>query len=345
MAYRAWRGLSARAGWGHATCHRGTSPVVFHLSKYSPVSTPFTPYSTFLARHFAGKVQKLPVDCGATCPVRDGTLSTAGCAFCNGRSFVPAPSSRAGAVREQLERGKRFFARRTAGADGVTYLAYFQAGSNTWAPPAEMSPRFEEALATEGVGGLVIATRPDCLGDEWLDCLERFSRRTFVMVELGVESTTDRVLHALGRGHDVACSRRAIEALAARGLPVGVHLILGLPGETRGEMLSQASWLSALPMSVVKLHQLQVVRGSRLGEQWLARPGSVPVMSAEAYVGLVADYLERLSPRIAVERFVSQSPGAALLAPRWGLKNDAVTRLIVNELARRGSHQGLRCGE
>lgn len=310
-----------------------------------PQASLFTPYSAFLARHFSGKVQKLPVDSGAGCPVRDGTLATGGCAFCNGRSFVPAPSAQPGSVRLQLERGKAFFARRTAGCHSVTYLAYFQNGSNTWPPPSAMLPPINEALAVSGVGGLVLATRPDCLSAPWLATLRQLAQQTFVMVELGVETTTDRVLRDMGRGHTVDQSRQAIEQLADLDIPVGVHTILGLPGESRSEMLAQAAWLSALPVSVVKLHQLQIVRGSRLATQWMESPDRFDLFTPEAYVTLVADYLERLDRRIAVERFVSQSPAGALIAPRWGLKNDVVTHLIVNELARRGTCQGLRSGD
>lgn len=305
-----------------------------------PEPLPFTPYSAFLSRYFSTKVQKLPVDCGAGCPVRDGSAGTSGCAFCNGRSFVPSPAGAILPVPVQLERGKRFYSRQVRGHASVSYLAYFQAGSNTYPPPADMMPRLEEALGVPDVEGLVIATRPDCITPEWTDCLARLSRRAFVMVELGVESVSDEVLRGIGRGHDTATSRRAILELASCGIPVGVHTILGLPGETRHSLLDQARWLSNLPVSTLKLHQLQVLRGSQLGAAYAANPRNVPVLDAPTYVRLVADCLERLHPRIAIDRFVSQSPPAALIAPRWGLKNDAVTRLVTEELNRRHSFQG-----
>lgn len=303
----------------------------------------YTPYSVFLARYFDGKVQKLPLDAGAGCPVRDGTLGNGGCAFCNGRSFVPGHCSSSFHVAEQLAEGKRFFLRKLPKNVRVSYLAYFQAGSNTYAPVREMRPLIEEALGVEDVCGVVLATRPDCLPPEWLGYLAELARQTFVMVELGVESVIDETLQRVGRGHDAEASRRAVCELAERGIAVGVHLILGLPGERRADWLRQTEWLSALPVDVLKLHQLQVLRGSRMEHQYALRPGDFSLFGLDDYVVLVADYLERLHPRIAVERFVSQSPTHALIAPRWDVKNGEVVRRITDELQSRGSFQGKHC--
>ena len=299
----------------------------------------YTPYVAFLQKHFDHKMQKLPIDAGCTCPVRDGHLSHGGCAFCNACSFVPPCSASAADIKEQVARGKNFF-KRKQGNKPCSYLAYFQSGTNTYASPKEMLPLFDAALNSQGIEGLVLATRPDCMSDEWVETLLQLSQRTFVLVELGVESTNDEVLLRMNRGHDTACSIRAIERLHEVGLPVCAHLIIGLPGETRDSMLCQTDVVNELSVEVIKLHQLQYLRGSRLGSAYMASPERFHVLQVEEYVMLVADYVERLSPTIAIERFVSQSPAGQLIAPRWGLKNDTITHMIERELMQRGTRQG-----
>lgn len=301
---------------------------------------PFFTYSQYLSGYFSGKVRKIPVDVRCTCPVRDGTLSHTGCAFCNGRSYVPRFVDTSCSVKAQLEAGKRFFARKVAGSAEVHYLAYFQNGCNTYQSCERGRRFFDEALSVPGVDGLVIATRPDCLTDGWLELMEEYTERTFFIVELGLESVSDEALHRVGRGHTVDCSRQAVECLASRGIKVGVHFILGLPGETRQTMLAQPTFLSSLPVVSVKVHQLQILRGSRLATDYETAPGSYRLFTPEAYVELLADYLERLSARIAVDRLVSQSAPLELIAPKWGLKNDDIVRRVVQVLIRRGSKQG-----
>lgn len=299
----------------------------------------YTPYVAFLQKHFDHKMQKLPIDAGCTCPVRDGHLSHDGCAFCNACSFVPPCSTSAADIKEQIARGKDFF-KRKQGNKPCGFLAYFQSGTNTYAAPQEMLPLFDAALNCQRVEGLVLATRPDCMSNEWVETLQQLSQRTFVLVELGVESTNDEVLLRMNRGHDTACSIRAVERLHEVGLPVCAHLIIGLPDETRHSTLQQADVMNKLQVEVIKLHQLQYLRGSRLGSAYMASPERFHVLQLEAYVTLVADYVERLSPTIAIERFVSQSPAGQLIAPRWGLKNDTITHMIERELMQRGTRQG-----
>jgi len=301
---------------------------------------PFTTYSSFVSRHFSCRVQKIPVSIGAGCPVRDGLNGNGGCAFCNGKSFVPSYCDSSKSAARQIEDGKAFFSRKCPAGDEVAYLAYFQSGTNTYAPPSVMMPLFREALRVAGVKGIVIATRPDCLGAEWVENLRTLASGTFVLVEVGVESANDEVLRNMGRGHDFECSRRAILSLHESGIFVGAHIILGLPGEAENSMLRQAELLSELPVDVLKLHQLQILRGSLLEKKYRCAPASVPLFTCDGYVSLVARYLERLSPQIAVERFVSQSPSAELVAPRWGVKNDEVVRRVVSLLDERGSWQG-----
>lgn len=301
----------------------------------------YTPYAAFLQKHFDHKMQKLPIDAGCTCPVRDGTLSHGGCAFCNACSFVPPCSASAADIKEQIERGKLFFMRKQ-GHNTCGFLAYFQSGTNTYASPQNILPLLHTALSCPGVEGVVLATRPDCLSDEWIAALQLLAKRTFVLVELGIESTNDEVLRRMNRGHDTACSLQAVERLHRIGMPVCAHLIIGLPGETRNSILSQTNVLNKIGVEVIKLHQLQYLRGSKLGNAYLKRPETFRVFKVDEYVSLVADYIERLSPSIAIERFVSQSPANQLIAPRWGLKNDAVTRMIEQELRLRGTQQGCK---
>ena len=222
------------------------------------------------------------------------------------------------------------------------YLAYFQAYTNTYAGLEQLKALYEEALKVPKVVGLVIGTRPDCMPDELLDYLTELSKRCFVLVEFGVESTLDRTLEAINRGHDFACSADAIRRTAARGIAVGAHIILGLPGEQPSDILAHADTLSTLPLDTLKLHQLQLIKGTKLAAQVAANPTWVPAFSADEYAELVVDFLERLRPDLAVERFVSQSPPELLIAPDWGLKNYEFTHLVEKKLRERHSFQGKR---
>lgn len=294
---------------------------------------PYTHYAQFIAQYFTGKVQKLPVDAGLSCPVRDGSLSRGGCSFCNAHSFVPSSCANAESVVHQLQAAKTFFARKISqSTTPVTFLAYFQSGTNTYAPVQHMQPLIEAALSVEGVRGVVLATRPDCLSDEWMNYLQQLSQQCFVMVELGVESIDDAVLSAVGRCHDVATSERAIARLHQIHIPVCVHVIFGLPNERTDYVLRLAHWLNAQKVEVVKLHQLQIVRGSRMAQIYQRNPSAFTLFTLDAYVRTVVEFLHHLSPKVAVERLVSQSPYAQLIAPRWGVKNDEVLLRIQAEL-------------
>ena len=300
----------------------------------------YTAYSDFLKKHFGGKVQKLPVDAANTCPVRDGTIARGGCDFCNARSFVPKCWQNGRDVLEQIAYGKSFFKRKYSTAGEVSYLAYFQSGTNTYGPLARGSELIDAALSADGVRGVVLATRPDCLTNDWLDYLQLLSEQTFVMVELGIESVDDQVLGRVHRGHTFDTSCKAVNALQQRELPVCAHLIFGLPGEQPGYHIKTAEAMNALHVDVVKLHQLQVLKGSQMAHDYLTNPEQWGWFSLNGYVAFVADFLEHLSPLVAIERFVSQSPAGQLIAPKWGVKNDVVMQRVVDELRNRGSWQG-----
>lgn len=302
----------------------------------------YTDFSVFLSRHFPGKVQKLTVNAGFTCPNRDGRVGRGGCTYCNNQTFHPNYSPDPRSVTQQLEEGKRFFSRKYP---SMEYLAYFQAFTNTYGRFDRLRSLYEEALGVEGVRGLVIGTRPDCVDDELLDYLAGVHRRRFVLLEYGVESTLDSTLRRIRRGHDFACAVDAIRRTADRAIPVGVHLILGLPGETREQILHHAEVLSDLPIDTLKLHQLQIVRGTAMAAEYASHPERFHIYDVDEYVRLVVDFLRRLRPDIAVERFTSQSPREWLIAPDWGIKNyefvEKVKRLLRSEFPTATAGEGV----
>lgn len=298
---------------------------------------PYTDFSVFLKSYFDVKVQKLSVHAGFSCPNRDGRLGYGGCTYCNNQTFNPAYCGGRDSVAAQLEAGKRFFSRKYP---QMMYLAYFQAYTNTYAELPRLRELYEEALGVEGVIGLVIGTRPDCVSDELLDYLAELHRKAFVLVEYGMETTSDEVLKRINRGHTYACAAEAVRRTALRGIPVGAHLIMGLPGLTAEQMARQALALSELPLNTLKLHQLQIVRGTVMAKEYKAFPERFHLFSPEEYAELIVDFLEYLRPEIAVERFVSQSPKELLLAPDWGLKNYEFVTLVRRRLEERKTWQG-----
>lgn len=280
-------------------------------------------YSHWIREQFPFRVQKISVDAGFSCPNRDGHLSMGGCTFCNNKTFNPAYCDNRKSITRQLEEGKAFFAKKYP---EMKYLAYFQAYSNTYGPLAELKAKYEEALAVDDIVGLVIGTRPDCVSDEVLDYLETLSHQTFLIVEYGIESANDDTLQRINRGHSFACSRQAIIKAHQKGIITCGHIILGLPGEDEQEMLRQAKAISDLPLDILKLHQLQVIKGTPLATEYESHP--FRVLSAEEYVDLVIRYVSQLRNNIILERFVSQSPPDMVLAPKWGLKNHEFTDLL-----------------
>ena len=300
------------------------------------MNTPsYNDYGTWIRRQFPYRVQKISVDAGFSCPNRDGRISTGGCSYCDNRTFNPAYCQRHDSVTAQLEAGKRFFGRKYP---EMKYLAYFQAYTNTYARLDRLRRLYEEALAVEDVVGIVIGTRPDCISEELLDYLEALNRQTFLTVEYGVETANDETLRRINRGHDFACSASAIRQTHERGILTGAHIILGLPGEDAAESLRQAPLISALPIDILKIHQMQVIKGTRLAEAFGQQP--FHIYSAEEYIALIAQYIRRLREDMVLERFVSQSPEELLIAPHWGLKNHEFTNLLMNYLRKNNIRQG-----
>lgn len=284
-------------------------------------------FGTWIRNQLPFRVQKISIDAGFTCPNRDGRIGIGGCIFCDNKSFNPSYCSHKKSITEQLEDGKRFFAKKYP---EMKYLAYFQAYTNTYDTVDKLKQLYEEALKVEDVVGIVIGTRPDCVSSELLDYLEELNKRTFLIVEYGIESCNDDTLRYINRGHDFACTRKAVEETAKRGIYVGGHVIMGLPGEDASESLRQAPIISSLPLTMLKIHQMQIIKGTRLAKIYKERP--FHLYTIEEYIDLITQYIGLLRSDLVLERFVTQSPPEMLIAPKWGLKNYEFTNLLNNRL-------------
>ncbi len=298
----------------------------------------YTPFS--YRDRYGLRLQRLTLDGGFTCPNRDGMLGTGGCTFCDNAAFHPG-YTRGKSIAEQLEAGIAFHAQRGRRADG--YLAYFQAFSNTYAPLPILRERYEAALSHPSVKGLVIGTRPDCVDAEKLDYLASLKEcGKIVEVEYGIESVFDPTLERVHRGHTFACTEKAVRETAERGLPVGGHIIIGLPGETREMLLEEADILSSLPLTSLKFHQLQIIKGTQMEKEFAQRPGDFLRLGPDEYVDLLVDMLERLQPQIAIGRIASSVPPAFTDAP-WGLlKHEELLRRLEARMEERNTRQGIK---
>lgn len=297
----------------------------------------YNDFSGFLASQFPFRVQKISLNAGFTCPNRDGTKGHGGCTYCNNQTFNPAYCRTEKSVTLQLSEGKSFFARKYP---EMKYLAYFQAYTNTYADLEHLKQMYEEALSVPDVVGLVIGTRPDCMPDTLLDYLEELNKRTFLLVEYGIESVENRTLERINRGHTFECTQDAVWRTADKGIKVGGHVILGLPGEEHDMLIRQAEILSELPLTTLKLHQLQLIKGTRMAYEYAQCPFDFHLYSADEYIELIIDYIEHLRPDLILERFISQSPKELLIAPDWGLKNHEFTEKVRKRLRERDSYQG-----
>jgi len=294
-------------------------------------------YSSYLKTVFDEQVQKISINAGFTCPNRDGSIGTGGCTYCNNQTFNPDYCKPEKSITQQLDEGIAFFRKKYP---NQRYLAYFQAYTNTYGEINSLKQKYEEALSHPLVAGLVIGTRPDCVTDELLNYFADLSKRSYIMIEYGVESTSDQTLALINRGHNYETSVQAITKTAQKGIAAGAHLILGLPGENHETILSHAKNISQLPLTTIKLHQLQLIRGTKMAQQFVEHPEWFHLYSADEYIELAIDFIERLNPDFVIERFVSQSPKELLIAPDWGLKNYEFTAKIEKALRRRETFQG-----
>ena len=297
----------------------------------------YNDFSTHFRTLFEGRVQKISVNAGFTCPNRDGTRGRGGCTYCNNKTFQPTYCDLDNLLKIQLDEGISFFSRKYK---TMRYLAYFQSYTNTYAPVQILRDLYEEAISYPGVIGLVIATRPDCLSSEVLDLLEELSRKCYVMVELGLETLKDATLERINRGHTSEESVLAIKELACRSIHNCAHLILGLPSEDHGDFIEQARVISTLPVENIKLHQLQIHKGTAMAKEYSLFPERFQLFTVQGYTEMVVDYLENLNPAIIVERFVSSAPDNMVIAPRWGIKNYEFVAKVEKRLLERNTWQG-----
>ena len=297
----------------------------------------YSDYASVLRARFGTRVQKISINGGFSCPNRDGSLSTGGCTYCNNHSFVPDYCMSPKSISQQISEGISFFHHKY---QAQKYLAYFQSYTNTYAPIERLQQLYEEALSHPQMLGLVIGTRPDCVSTELLDYLAELNKRYYVVVEYGVESTCESTLLSINRRHSYADAVKAIHETAKRGLQTAAHLILGLPPEDRETILSHAKQIAKLPLNILKLHQLQLIKGTKMAQQYEENPSLFHLYTIDEYIDLAIDFIEFLPVSIAIERFTSQSPDTFLIAPKWNVKNFEFTAKITKRMQERNCRQG-----
>ena len=295
-------------------------------------------FSRFLRERFGARVYRVTIDAGFTCPNVDGSVAVGGCVYCDNRSFSPNRRLPRTTVREQVRRGIEILQRRYQ-AD--KFLAYFQAATNTYAPAEKLKKLYDEALEHPQIVGLAIGTRPDCVPDDILDLIESYARDRYVCLELGLQTMHDRSLDWMNRGHHFDAFIDAVQRCQGRGLDLCAHVILGLPGESREDMLATADALASLPVHAVKIHNLHVVKDTPLEKMY--ERGEARMFERDEYVQIVCDFLEHLRPEMVIHRLSGDAPPDYLVAPLWCLDKPALLRAIHDELERRDSWQGKKC--
>jgi radical SAM protein (TIGR01212 family) len=295
----------------------------------------YNSFGSYIKKQFGTTVYKVNVDAGFTCPNRDGTVGTSGCIYCNNDSFRPNSCRPTLSLKEQINNGIAYI-RKRYGAD--KFLVYFQPYTNTYAPIHELEHIYKEALSEPSVVGLAIGTRPDAVDEEKIDLLQSLSERYFILVEYGMQSMYDRTLEFINRGHDYDTFRKALDLTKDRGIMIGAHIIVGFPTETREEMLSMADELSHLPVEFLKIHQLQVIRDTPL--EAIYRENPFHVFGYDEYIEFAADFIERLTPRIVLQRLFATAPDSILIAPRWDKGRHEILRDIERRLELRDTFQG-----
>jgi len=307
-----------------------------------PEGKRYNSFVGYFRRKYGERLQKIVLDAGFTCPNRDGKVGRGGCTYCDNAAFHPSYSTAGKSLHQQMDEGIEFHKVRYRTTEH--YLAYFQSFSNTYAPLERLKQLYEEALSHPSVVGIVVGTRPDCVDEQKLDYLAELAKEHVVIVEYGIESCYDETLRRINRGHDFETARRAVEMTAQRGLDVGVHFILGLPGETRQMMLDSCAMINALPIRSVKFHQLQIVKGTRMEQEYASCPEDFERFTLDEYLDFFVDMLERLRPDIFIERFVGEVPPRFVNETPWGLiRNVELLRLLDRRLEERDTWQGRRC--
>jgi radical SAM protein (TIGR01212 family) len=299
----------------------------------------FNAYSEYIKKRFGGRVQKVTVDAGFTCPNRDGTKGTGGCTYCDNRGFNPSYCDPLKPLTRQIEEGIEFHAARYRRAK--QFLVYFQPFSNTYASLAILKKKYSEALSFPGVAGLVIGTRPDCVDDEKLEYLATLAEKWYIQVEYGVETHNNETLKRINRGHDAQLAEQMIWKTHEYGIRTGAHYIFGLPGESPEEMFRTGEVISRLPLDSVKFHQIQIVKGTRMEHEFKENPTAFHSFTLEDYIDFIIRFIEKLNPSIVIERFTSEMPPKFLTGTNMGLvRYDEILRRIEAELEKRDSRQG-----
>ena len=295
-------------------------------------------YSSYIKNLFGNRVQKISVNAGFSCPNRDGSIGVGGCIYCTNKSFSPFYCSPEIPVTKQLELGIAFFAKKYK---TQKYIAYFQSYTNTYSDIETLRKLYYDALSVDGVIGLVIATRPDCINTEILELLSEISKNKYVSIEFGAESTLDKTLQFINRGHSFEQTVNAINLTKSYGLETGIHLILGLPHENEDDFYEHARKISKLPIKTLKIHQMQVLKGTKLEEIYQKEHGLFIDLSLENYIKIIINFLENLNPDIIIERFTSESPKSLLIYPNWGgKKNYEIVHIINSEMKKLNTFQG-----
>jgi len=299
----------------------------------------FNAYSNYFKKLFGERVQKLSIDAGFTCPNRDGSKGQGGCTYCNNDAFNPSYCEPSKSVEQQIREGMEFHAWRYK--KPAKFLAYFQPYSNTYASIDELKHIYGQALAFPEIAGLVIGTRPDCIDDEKLEYFAELAKTQYVIIEYGIESCYDHTLERINRGHTFHESVEAIQKTAAAGLKTGAHLIFGLPGESREEMMAEAAILSKLPLANIKFHQLQIIKGTHMEKDYKLNPTDYSFFELEEYISFIVDFIEQLKPDFIIERFAGEVPPRFKVDPGWGMvRNEKIVEMVEAELELRNSYQG-----
>lgn len=299
----------------------------------------FNSYSNYFTKQFGGRVQKISIDAGFSCPNRDGRISTGGCTFCSNEAFNPSYCRPEKSIKQQIEEGIEFHQRRYRRAN--QYLAYFQPFSNTYKPLEELKSIYAQALEMPEIVGIVIGTRPDLIDEQILQYLNEIRETHYVMLEYGIESVYDETLKRVNRGHDFATAERAIRMTADYGIPCGAHFIFGLPGESKEMMLDAAEIISKLPLTTVKFHQLQIFKDTKMADEYIQHPEHFHLFDLEEYIDFVINFAERLNPTIVIERFAGEVPPRFLVSEPWmKLRYDEVLNRIEKRMEERDTWQG-----
>jgi len=299
----------------------------------------FNSYIGYFKKKYGGRIQKLSIDAGFTCPNRDGSIAISGCTFCNNNAFNPSYCSSDKSIKQQLEEGIEFHKKRYKNPKG--YIAYFQAYSNTYAPIEKLESLYREALDYPGIVGLVIGTRPDCIDQEKLEYFKELSEKKYLTIEYGVESCYNRTLQRINRGHSYEKSVEAIKKTTELGIKTGAHIIFGLPGENINEMLKEAEILSRLPLNNIKFHQLQIIKDTAIAKDFAENPDDFVLFGLDEYIDFMVKFVEKLNPNIVIERISGEAPPYFNISPvKWGLRNDEMLTKFEIKLEEKNTWQG-----